>query len=155
MTRTLIIGIGNPLRGDDGLGWRVVEALRQMTSLKEVEAVTCHQLTPEMAEHLSRAQYVIFIDACAGSPPGEIRVNRLMAASSSDRSFTHCLDPQGLTQYCRQLYGNSPEGWTISMTGADYGYSESLSVAVESQLPALVDLAAKAATRPPESLGTN
>src|SRR5580698_607270 len=143
MTRTLIIGIGNPLRGDDGLGWRAVEALRQMVSLKEVEILTCHQLTPEIAQSVSLAECVIFIDACVGSPPGEIRVNRLMADSASDSCFTQRLDPQGLMQYCRELYGTSPEAWTISMTGADYDYSESLSAAVESRLPVLVDLAAK------------
>src|SRR5579863_2441204 len=69
MSRTLIIGIGNPLRGDDGLGWRAVESLRQIASLQEVETVTCHQLTPEMAESVSRAERVVFIDAYVGSPP--------------------------------------------------------------------------------------
>jgi len=26
--RTLVLGLGNPIRGDDGVGWRVVEVLQ-------------------------------------------------------------------------------------------------------------------------------
>jgi Ni,Fe-hydrogenase maturation factor len=27
--RTLVVGLGNPILGDDGVGWRVAEAVRQ------------------------------------------------------------------------------------------------------------------------------
>jgi hydrogenase maturation protease len=154
MARTLIIGIGNPLRGDDGLGWRALEMLERHTealgaraSRPPFETVVCHQLTPELAEPISRAAQVIFIDACVGSPPGKIRVDHL-AADSAVGGFTHRLDPQGLMNYCRELYGTCPEAWTISMTGAEYGYSEGLSAAVESRLAALVAVAAQAVLAP-------
>jgi len=167
MACTLIIGIGNPLRGDDGLGWRVVEILRQHGSIAETPAVrpdrapfdtiTCHQLTPELAEKVACATRVIFIDTCVGHPPGKVRVNRLTDVeaglvpahgtreghhyiSRSDLLLTHHLDPPGLLEYCRVLYGTWPDTWTISMTGADFGYSESLSAPVESQLPELVNV---------------
>jgi Ni,Fe-hydrogenase maturation factor len=173
MTRTLIIGIGNPLRGDDGLGWRAVEMLRREASINEAgpthatfDTMTCHQLTPELAEEVARATRVIFIDACVGHPPGKIRVNRLTKVgaglvtaqgvhegrpyiSQADGALTHHLDPAGLLKYSRELYGSWPEASTISMTGADFGYSESLSAPVESQLPALVNLVAQAALRAP------
>ncbi|MER3457723.1 MAG: hypothetical protein C4309_02925 [Chloroflexota bacterium] len=29
MTKTLVIGLGNPLLGDDGVGWHVAEGVRQ------------------------------------------------------------------------------------------------------------------------------
>ena len=148
MSRTLVIGIGNPLRGDDGLGWRAVEALRETASLDEVDTVTCHQLTPDLAEAAARADCVIFVDACVGNPPGKIRVNRLARGRKSEGALTHRFDPQELMRYAQEIYGASPEGWTISMTGARYDYSEGLSAAVESQLPALVDLTRQAALQP-------
>src|SRR5690242_15224744 len=143
MDGTLVIGIGNPLRGDDGLGWRAVEALRQMPSLKAAETVICHQLTPELAETVAQARRVIFIDACVGTPPGAIRVNLLPPAPSQDSAWSHRLDPRGLMQYSRRLYGVWPEAWTISMTGGAYDYSEGLSTLVESRLPALLEVAAE------------
>ena len=144
MSRTLVIGIGNPLRGDDGLGWRAVEALRRTAYAQEVDTITCHQLTPELAETAAAADCVIFIDACIGNPPGKIRVNRIARSHGGGQPLTHRLDPQGLMQYARTIYGASPQAWIFSMTGADYDYCEGLSAAVESELPALVALTRQA-----------
>lgn len=145
MARTLIIGIGNPLRRDDGLGWRAVERLRPRVSEAGVETIACHQLTPELAEAVARSERVLFIDACAGNPPGRLRVNRLMPGSRTGPALTHRLDPQGVMEYCGKLYGSWPEAFAISITGADYGYGEGLSAAVEWRLPALLDFATRLA----------
>ena len=71
-TTVLVIGCGNPLRGDDGLGWRAAAALRPCPP-PGTTIITCHQLLPELAELLSRAALVILIDASAADPPGLIR----------------------------------------------------------------------------------
>ena len=47
----LIIGIGNPLRSDDGLGWAVVEQLLTHTKAKSLFATHYHELT-ELADLL-------------------------------------------------------------------------------------------------------
>jgi len=148
MTRILIIAIGNPLRGDDGLAWRAAAMLQgegevpgERAPHPPFETIVCHQLTPELAENVAQADRVIFIDACLGSQPGKIRVNRLAPEPSQASALSHRLDPPALMQHCSEIYGTWPEAWTISMTGADYDYSQSLSAAVESQLPALVDMA--------------
>lgn len=145
MARTLIIGIGNPLRRDDGLGWRAVERLRPRLSEAGVETIACHQLTPELAEAVARSERVLFIDACAGNPPGKLRVNRLTPGSRTDPALTHRLDPQGLMDCCGKLYGRWPAAFAISITGADYGYGEALSPAVEWRLPGLLDFATRLA----------
>src|SRR5580704_15594719 len=51
--RTLVIGYGNPLRSDDALGWHASRLLAQALAGQEVDVITCHQLTPELAEPLS------------------------------------------------------------------------------------------------------
>ena len=56
MVRLLVIGVGNPLREDDGVGWRLAEALAQAG----VEVHTCHQLLPELAAELGRVDLVLF-----------------------------------------------------------------------------------------------
>jgi len=47
--RVLVIGYGNTLRGDDGLGQRAAEALAQRALPDGVEVLSCHQLTIELA----------------------------------------------------------------------------------------------------------
>lgn len=43
MNRTLVIGLGNPILGDDGVGWRVVDALRQLPAgLEDSVELDCH-----------------------------------------------------------------------------------------------------------------
>ncbi|MCL4804536.1 MAG: hydrogenase maturation protease, partial [Anaerolineae bacterium] len=72
MNDFLVIGYGNPLRGDDGVGWRVVEALEESLSASSLIAV--HQLTPELAGTISEVGQVVFVDATAGNSPGEVEL---------------------------------------------------------------------------------
>ena len=58
----LVIGYGNTLRGDDGVGPRVVEAIGTL-GLPGVRTLICPLLTPELADPISRAEKVIFVDA--------------------------------------------------------------------------------------------
>ena len=62
MARILIVGYGNPLRFDDGLGWRAAEELSQRLSPPEieVEVIVRHQLTPELADNVRNAEAVFF-----------------------------------------------------------------------------------------------
>ena len=55
MTQVLIVGYGNPLRCDDGLGWCAAEALSRSLPFPETEIVICHQLAPELADNLRYA----------------------------------------------------------------------------------------------------
>ncbi len=63
----LVIGIGNPLRGDDGVGWWLAERAEQLPpatptgSALLVRAV--QQLTPELSGELAAVRRVLFIDA--------------------------------------------------------------------------------------------
>jgi hydrogenase maturation protease len=88
----LIIGYGNPLRSDDGVGWQAAELLTDDPRLADAQILACHQLTPELAEDVSRAGFVVLIDA--STEPGvpgsvETRTTSTRAAfSASPRSFT-------------------------------------------------------------------
>src|SRR5579859_3807286 len=60
--RPLILGIGNPLRGDDGLGRVVAEQVAQSHDL-DCEVQVVHQLMPELAQYMAMADLVVMIDA--------------------------------------------------------------------------------------------
>ena len=73
----LIVGYGNPLRGDDGVGQAVAQAFAEEDG---VDALACHQLTPELAERFAAAARVVLIDAATGSEAGRISVVSLQPA---------------------------------------------------------------------------
>ena len=74
--RPLILGIGNPLRNDDGLGQVVAERLAQAGDL-DCDIRTVHQLTPELAQYMAEAGFVIMIDASREGEPGAVRISSL------------------------------------------------------------------------------
>lgn len=45
----LIVGYGNPIRGDDGVGQAVITEVEQW-NLTNVRSLSLHQLTPEVAQ---------------------------------------------------------------------------------------------------------
>jgi hydrogenase maturation protease len=57
----LVIGIGNSLRSDDGVGWRLARRAEHWRPEAQVRSV--QQLTPELAVELAAASRVLFIDA--------------------------------------------------------------------------------------------
>jgi len=126
----LIIGYGNPLRGDDGVGWRVAEKLEESLRRPDVRVMACHQLLPEMAEPISRAKLVIFIDASVADAPGEIACREIHPAAGADSAAelaSHDLGPPVLLATARQLFGQSADGVIFSVGGEDFGMGEQLS----------------------------
>jgi hydrogenase maturation protease len=71
---TLVLGIGNILLRDEGVGVRVVEALRLMSVPAGVELVDGGTGGADLVEVLADRRHVIVVDAMAADdPPGTIR----------------------------------------------------------------------------------
>ncbi|MCS6910758.1 MAG: hydrogenase maturation protease, partial [Anaerolineales bacterium] len=134
--RILIIGYGNPLRGDDGLGWRAAERLA--AEWPEVETLTCQQLTPELAEPISRAARVVFLDAAAHGPPGTIHEQTLRPDTSAPASFTHHITPGMLLALSEKLFGHVPQAVLFSVAGESFEFGQALSPPVEAALPEVI-----------------
>lgn len=137
MKPVLVIGYGNCLRGDDGLGWYVAQCLAQKADPAELEVIPCAQLTPDLAESVSRATAVLFIDAVQDGQVGEIRRETVLP-SPAPPSFTHHLGPEGLLALAEQLYGTCPEAELFSICGQLFDYSDSLSPAVSARVPGFI-----------------
>lgn len=137
MRGILILGYGNSLRGDDGVGWRAAERLREAVRDPAVEIAAVDQLTPEWMEAVSRVARVIFIDACRGTVPGEVREFSVEADAAGAR-ITHDLTPEALLAGAKALYGNAPPATMVTVTGADFSLSEQLSPAAQRALDQVV-----------------
>ncbi len=78
--KTLIVGLGNPLLGDDGIGWIVAEHLRQQQGLAAgVEIDTLALGGIGLMERLIGYEYAIIIDALKTGhfPTGSVHSFRL------------------------------------------------------------------------------
>jgi hydrogenase maturation protease len=103
----------------------------------DVEILTLHQLTPELMDPISRADRVIFIDACEGPVPGEIRERTVEPQAAPGAAFSHHATPAALLAGARALYGRAPHATLITVTGADFSLSDQLSPAVSARMDAV------------------
>ena len=102
----LVIGYGNTLRRDDGVGPRVAEAVSAL-ALPGVRALTCPLLTPELADVIWRARVAIFVDAAVDAPR-EVQMRKLAPAGSS-QVMAHAASPATLLALARDVFGHAPE----------------------------------------------
>ncbi len=133
----LIIGYGNPLRSDDGIGWHAAEVLQLGMPPLETEVICVHQLTPELAEAASRADYLLFLDAACQGNPGQM-VCSAVCPNTEAAQFSHQLTPEQLLTLCRQLYGTYPHAYTLSVAAETFDHGETLSEPVRKALPLLL-----------------
>jgi hydrogenase maturation protease len=139
LPKVLIIGYGNSLRGDDNVGCHVAQMLNQHYHADpDVRVIGSHQLTPEMAEDIAASEFVLFLDAAAGGPPGKIRT-AAVNPTPGPASFAHHLDPALLLAASMELYGSAPPARLLTMVGGTFEFGERLSPLVAQHLPKFVE----------------
>lgn len=87
----VVIGFGNPLRQDDGLGWRAAELIEARLTNDDTGVSACHQLTPELAAKVAGAPLVVFLDADVEQVPGEVSQRELKP--EGQHIWSHHLTP--------------------------------------------------------------
>ncbi len=135
-----IIAYGNPLRQDDGVGWRAAQHLREFFQDDPVEVIFRQQLTQDLALAVSNSYHVIFIDSEFGNTPGTITHRKLVPARHLSSTITHHLTPAELLALTGILCGQVPRADLVTITGAAFDVNEFLSPPVEAALPALFKL---------------
>jgi hydrogenase maturation protease len=138
MKRPVIIGYGNPLREDDGLGWRAADLLAGYLGL-EAEVIQRHQLTPELAATVADGAPVLFMDAAVDIEPGTVRCDRVGVEPLD--GWSHDLAPSQLLQMTRDLYGSEPTAYLISGGVFQTGLGDQLSPLGRTCAAAMADTA--------------
>ncbi|MCT0204680.1 hydrogenase maturation protease [Synechococcus sp. CS-602] len=144
--RDLLIGWGNALREDDGVG-RAIAAEAESWGLANLCVIERTQLTPELAPVLAAARRVLFVDAAAeaAAGPGRWRLEPLLppASGPADGSptselFSHHTSAGGLLQLANTLYGRRPPAWQLLVTAHGMGLSTELTPTTKALLPELL-----------------
>lgn len=114
-----MIGVGNPLRGDDAAGPAVVERLRGRVP-EGVCLKVCDGEPAELLEALDGAERVVFVDAVrAGGEPGELHLFDAAASplpATTGSASTHGLGLAEALELGRAL-GQLPE--TVAVVGIE------------------------------------
>ena len=139
--RILVVGYGNDLRGDDGLGPAVAARVEE-EAWPGVRVVRCHQLTPELAASMATVDRVVFVDA-EQNDGGGVQVRELGVARES-AAITHVCEPEELLELTRLAYDRRPRAWWVTVPGVCFGLGASLSAetrpGIESAVRAIREL---------------
>lgn len=130
---TLIIGYGNTLRGDDGVGPRFAHAVAGW-NLTHVRTLSLHGLVPELADDLSKAARVIFADAAAG----QTEVTLVPLTPSPGRAG-HASDPAELLALAESVYGRRPDAYLLALPAHCFDFGEQLSPLANTGLVAALE----------------
>jgi Ni,Fe-hydrogenase maturation factor len=158
----LVIGYGNVLRSDDGVGVHAAGLLARDPRLARADVRAVVQLTPELAADFAEVGLVVLIDATVETAPGVIRVRPLAdpeaggAVSTSAAaglatagrgatgggSTSHRVGVEELMAIAGELYGAAPEVVIVSVGVDTMEVGETLSPQVSAALPHVAEAVA-------------
>jgi hydrogenase maturation protease len=144
----LVIGYGNTLRRDDGVGPRVAETVAQL-ALPGVRTLACPLLTPELAEPAAQARMVVFVDAAVDAPR-EVQ-KRPLAPADSSQIMAHAASPATILALARDAFGHAPEAWLITVPVEDLGLGDTFSPLAMRGLATAVDVIRQCVAERPRS----
>jgi hydrogenase maturation protease len=136
-SKRLVIGIGNPLRGDDGVGACLAEQAAVLTAADPggpVAVRSVQQLTPELAEELAQLEDVLFIDAWL-TPAGAAPQLQPLSPAGRASADSHRLEPAALLAVSLALYGRAPEAELLLVPATAFDHGTALSAELREALP--------------------
>jgi hydrogenase maturation protease len=129
----LVVGYGNPLRGDDAAGPRTAALLASQQLLPGAQIEIRHQLTPELAHDVAASRVVIFVDATTRVGPGELVIEPVGSARRWRGS--HDVEAATILDLADELYGCRPTAFLAELGAQRLDLGDDLSPAVAASLP--------------------
>jgi len=148
---TIVIGLGNPILGDDGIGWRIAERVQELVADQPPYAhvvVECLSLGGlSLMEHLVGYERAILIDAISlrRAEPGTLyrfELNELPDLSAGHLTAAHDTSLQTALDVGRAMGATLPT--EIQVIGVEsvclFDFSEELTPAVAAAVPEAVNI---------------
>ena len=129
---TVIFGIGNSGRTDDGLGWAFLERLQQNPQFS-AQAEYRYQLQVEDAAMISQARHVIFVDSFEGELEHGFQWTPCEPVRGSEFT-THVMSPGAVLALCQDLYRQTPHSEMMLIQGESWELGIGLSPAATIRL---------------------
>jgi hydrogenase maturation protease len=151
--KTLVIGLGNPILGDDGVGWRVAEEIARITANQPEIEVDCLALGGlSLMERLTGWERVILVDSIFTEkyPLGSVRIFQLTELpdlSSGHTTAVHDTSLRNALSVGRSMNIPLPLDEDVMIVSIEaenvYDFSETLSLPVEKAVPQAVEAVLK------------
>lgn len=147
--KTLVVGLGNPILGDDGLGWRVADSVRALEPNVEVDCLALGGLS--LMERLVGYERVIIVDSIQ-TRDGRIgqvyrfALDALPDLSAGHTTAAHDTSLQTALRMGRAMGAQLPDEVQVVCVEAErvYDFSEELTPEVAAAIPeatqAVIDL---------------
>lgn len=145
MRKVVIVGCGNPLRGDDGVGPRLIRYLWERGLPPHIKLVDGGTSGVDVVFHMEGADEVVFVDACCtGEEPGTVFCvphEEVEELPSSEEANLHSIKWYHAVAIARHLLnGNYPKSIKVYLIeGKSFGIGEVLSEEVESAMKKLAE----------------
>lgn len=143
MSKTLIIGIGNRFRSDDGLGPEAARRIDRLNLPNTTVLESAGDLT-SLKDEIEKCDSLIIIDSVlAGKPPGSIHKIDPFDGKNTiplDKRFsTHAMGIVNELRLLSEISGLPEKTVIYGVEGADFSFSEGLSCPVMNAIDPLVD----------------
>ena len=146
--KTLVIGLGNPILGDDGVGWRVAEEIAKVTADEPKVEVDCFSLGGlSLMERLTGCERAILIDSIftGAKPVGTLSLftlNELPNIAAGHTTAAHDTSLRNALNVGRSMDIYLPRDEDVFIVAVEaenvYDFSETLSPPVEAAVPQAV-----------------
>ncbi|HEY59140.1 MAG TPA: hypothetical protein G4N92_00400 [Anaerolineae bacterium] len=138
--KTLILGYGNPDRGDDGVALFILNHLiaqKRHTPINLLETGFSIlnesidlwynlQLVPEISEILAKYQRAVFIDAHTGKIQEDLKISEIKPYYQNS-PLTHHSTPASCLSLAQGLFGSAPKSILVSVRGYQFNFTNNLS----------------------------
>ncbi|MDP3312814.1 hydrogenase maturation protease [Lutibacter sp.] len=125
LDNTLIIGIGNNTRQDDGLGWCFIDELEKICFNND-HLLQKYQLMVEDADLIVTYENVIFVDASKNEIKNGFSIEQIFPAKEFAFS-THSIPPDQVLNLCKIVYNKTPKAYLIAIEGYEWDIKIGLS----------------------------
>ena len=139
----LVLGLGNPLRGDDGVGPRIIEELTRRGLPEGVTALDVGNAGLDLLNILEGWERAVIVDAAEmGREPGcfvRFTPDEARLTQAGDHFSLHNAGLGDALALAGALGWTLPELVIFGVQPAEFGWKAGLSSAVEAAIPALTD----------------
>ncbi|TPG32692.1 hydrogenase maturation protease [Mycolicibacterium hodleri] len=144
---SLIYGIGNVGRQDDGLGWAFIDELEAHQHFAQADLRCTYQLNLEDADLINGFAKVLFVDATKDPAVTSFALTR--PEPRLDFSFTsHALSVPSVLATAKQCFGRVPEVHLLAIRGHEWELQMGLTESARQNLgEALTFLSTTSSTR--------
>lgn len=151
--KTLVVGLGNPVLTDDGVGLHAVAALTdRLPPAADLETTTLCRGGLALMEELVGYERAVIVDAIrTGAPPGTVHVLRLHDLPTQHSASNHDANLATALQFGRQAGVRLPADDDIALIGVEAAdvetFGERCTPPVQAAIPAAIDAVLHALNR--------